>query len=93
MNRTNNGKMTAGQVIAEKLKGKNSPSERISVLQEIVKQHKNGGMDARMDIYVQATSMLVDEKSKTKKISDSNPLSEPAIGLVSGKAILGLGGC
>jgi len=93
MNRTNNGKMSAGKIIAEKLRGKSRPSERIPVLERIVNQHKSGGMDARMDVYVQATSMLAAEKSKTKKMSAGKPMSESAIDLVSGMIFSGSGGC
>ena len=85
--------MSAGQIIAEKLKGKTSSSDRIPVLQRIIKEYRKDGASARMDIFVQATSMLAAERSKTKKISRTEPMCESAMGLLSGKAILGLGGC
>ena len=89
-----NGQRSASQIIAEKLKGKNKPSERIPVLEKIAAKHKMGGMDARMDVFVQASSMLAEEKSKAKAGRKAEPMNEGIMGdLVAAMALSGVGGC
>ena len=88
-----NGHRTAGQIIAEKLKGKTKPSERIPVLEKLVEKHRNGDA-SRMDIFVQATSMLAEERGKARGASAREPMSEGIMGdLVAGIALSGTGGC
>lgn len=89
-----NGQRSAGQIIAEKLKGKNKPSERIPVLEKIIAKHKMGGIDTRMDVFVQASSMLADERSRAKATRKAEPMSEGIMGdLVISIAIHSTGGC
>lgn len=88
-----NGHRSAGQIITEKLKGKNSPSERIPILEKLVEKHKNGDA-SRMDVFVQATSMLAVERGRLRGASTKEPMSESILGdLVAGIALSGTGGC
>lgn len=88
-----NGHRSASQVIAEKLDGKTKPSERIPVLEKIVAKHKTGGMNARMDVFVQACSMLAEEINRAKTTRKAEPMDESIMGIVADKAIHSTGGC
>lgn len=88
-----NGQRTAGEIINERLQGKNSPSERIGVLGKIVEEFKTS---SRMDIFVQAASMLSSERGKQKSLCSKQPLTEDISagnGLMAAKALSGFGGC
>ena len=85
-----NGHRSAGQIIAEKLKGKNKPSERIPILEKFVQN----GNSSRMDVFVQASSMLADERGKAKEVSRNKPMVEDinGEGLAVAMALSGSGG-
>lgn len=68
-----NGRRTAGQIIDERLKGKKKPSERIPALEGLVREYRTS---TRMDVFVQATSMLSIEKGKQGSMSKKEPKTE-----------------
>ena len=88
-----NGQRTAGQIIDERLKGKNSSSERISALKNLIEEYR---ISTRMDVFVQVTSMLSRERGKQKSISKREPKTEGIMdshGLVAAMCLSGSGGC
>lgn len=93
MSKKLNGQRSASEIIAERLKGRNKPAERIPVLERILKENKTGGIGTRMDVFVQAASMLADEVNKARS-GKKAPMTETIMGdLVAGMALSGLGGC
>ncbi len=87
-----NGQRTADQIINERLKGKNSPSKRIPVLKNLVEEYRT---NSRMDVFVQAASMLSKERGKQRSISNKEPKTESIVdsyGLSAAMSLSGAGG-